>query len=86
MKAKYKLLILYIVAIIVCVVIIYAVPSLAGLLKKSYVAEPGEIELAETVDAYIVREDTVYVSDKAGDVNRIVKAGELTRQARELSS
>lgn len=79
MKAKYKLLILYIVAIIVCVVIIYAVPSLAGLLKKSYVAEPGEIELAETVDAYIVREDTVYVSDKAGDVNRIVKAGELTK-------
>lgn len=72
-------LLVYLVLFGVCIAAIYAYPSLKGLLKRSYLAQSGEVELTQEVDAYIVREDTVYSSEKAGTVNRLVDAGDLVK-------
>lgn len=74
-----NILLVYLVLFGLCIAAIYAYPSLKGLLKRSYLAQPGEVELTQEVDAYVVREDAVYSSEKAGTVNRLVDAGELVK-------
>lgn len=79
MRKGYRLLIIYFLALLVCVLIIYAVPSLTGLLERTYIAEPGEVELSYIVDGYIVRDEVVYTAEKGGRINRLVKPGVLVK-------
>lgn len=79
MAKKYKWWALYIIALLVCVVVIYAVPSVAGLLERTYITEPGEIVRSSEVEGYIVRNETVYKSDRAGTVNRLIDSGKLVK-------
>ena len=78
-KNKWFLIILYVAAVILCIVLIYVVPSVAGLLENTYIAENGEIEISDEIEAYVVRDETVYGAGKACDVNRLAKSGDLVR-------
>ena len=78
-KRGWFLLIIYILTLSVCAVLIYLVPGVLGLRNTTYVAEFGEIEVANEVDAYVFRDDYVYTADVAGDVNRLVEAGTLVK-------
>lgn len=81
--------------VLICLVAVYAVPSLKGMLDRTYVAENGKLDITDRVSAYIVRDETVYVAGKSGAINRLaetdklVKAGtriiELTEEEKDTS-
>ena len=71
--------IIYIALIITCVVVIYAVPSLKGMLEKTYVTEYGKIDIADEVSAYIVRDETVYVAAQNCEIKRVVEPDKLLK-------
>ena len=72
-------IIIYVVLIAACLIVIYAVPSLKGMLEKTYVTEYGKIDIADTVSAYIVRDETVYVAAQDSKIKRVAETGVLTK-------
>lgn len=70
---------IYVGLIIICIIAIYAVPSLKGMLDKTYVTENARLDITDRVSAFIVRDETVYVADKTGSVNRLAEAGKLVK-------
>ena len=78
-KRRWPILIIYVIALAVCAVLIYIVPSVLGLFDATYVAKHGSIEVSTSVEAYVFRNDKVYTADAAGTVNRLVPEGSLVK-------
>lgn len=81
MKKKKTLFwgVIYVIALITVLVIVYVLPSVAGLFDRSYVAKYGNVEVKDETEGYIVRKETVYTAGKAGNVKRTVTEGELVK-------
>ncbi|NLY87436.1 MAG: hypothetical protein GX083_02685 [Clostridiales bacterium] len=80
MKRKWLIsLIIYLMLIVMCALIVYAVPSVKGLLEKTYITENGEISVTDDIEAYIVRDETVYVAKQAATVNRLADPDKLIK-------
>lgn len=62
-----------------CLIAIYAVPSVRGMLEKTYIAEYGSIDVKDEVSAFIVRDETVYVASQASSINRLADADKLVK-------
>jgi len=78
MKKKWlTALIIYAGLVAICIVAIYVIPSVQGFLEQTYVAEYGSVEIADAIEGYIVRDETVYAASNAGTIERIQKEGEL---------
>lgn len=78
MKKKWlAALIIYIALVAACIVIVYAVPSVKGMLEKTYITEYGKIDITDKVSAYIVRDETVYVASHDAEVERVAETGVL---------
>lgn len=85
MKKKAFLgLIVYAALILVCVLVVYIIPSIRGMMVSTYLAEPGEINLTNSVEAYIVRDETVYVAKKSSDVVRLADNGKLVKAGTQV--
>ena len=39
----------------ICIIAVYAVPSVRGMLERTYIAEYGSIDVTDEVSAFIVR-------------------------------
>lgn len=76
-RKKWFWLAIYLAMFAVCVLVIYVAPSVVGLFESTYVADYGDLNVADKESAYIVRDETVYVADKAGEINSLVSEGEL---------
>ena len=70
---------IYVIVLITVLVIVYVLPSVAGLFDRSYVAKYGNVEVKDETEGYIVRNETVYTAGKAGTVKRTVTEGELVK-------
>lgn len=80
MKKKWTVLTIYLGLLVILGVIIYAVPSLLGLLDRTYITEYGEVQVTDEVsDAWIVRDDTVYCAKENSDVAALVKEKQLVK-------
>ncbi len=80
MKKKWiAAIIIYIVLIAACIVVIYAVPYLKGVLEKTYVTEYGKIDITDKVSAYIVRDETVYVAGQDSEIKRVAETDKLVK-------
>ena len=80
MKKKWiAAIIIYLALVITCIVVIYAVPSLRGMLEKTYVTEYGKIDITDEVSAYIVRDETVYVAAQDSEIKRVAKPDRLVK-------
>lgn len=82
MKKKWlAALLCYIILIIVCLTVVYAVPSVRSLFDKTYIAEYGSLDISDEVSAFIIRDELVYVAAQDCSVtrkaaqDRLVKAG-----------
>lgn len=85
MKKKYIVMaIIYIILVAICAFMVYAVPSIKGLLVKTYIAEQGKITLDDEVDVYIVRDEESYTATKDGEVKRLAKAGKLYKSGTKI--
>ena len=63
----------------VCLVALYAVPSVRGMLERTYIAEYGTIDVSDEVSVFIVRDETVYTAAQASEINRLAEEYELVR-------
>lgn len=72
---------LYLGLLAACIVVLYAVPSVRGMLEKTYIAEFGTLDVKDEVSAFIVRDEHVYVAKQSSDINRLIEAGELVKAA-----
>ncbi len=80
MKRKWIVAIaIYVGLIAVCLVAIYVIPSVRGMLEKTYIAEYGSIDVKDEVSAFIVRDETVYVASEASTINRLADADKLVK-------
>ena len=69
----------YIGLIATCVIAVYAVPSVRGMLEKTYIAEYGSIDVKDEVSAFIVRDETVYVAAQPSTINRLADPDKLVK-------
>ena len=65
--------------IAICCIALYAVPSLRGMLEKTYIAEYGKIDVNDEVSAFIVRDETVYVAAQDSNINRLAEEDRLVK-------
>lgn len=80
MKKKWiTAIIIYLVLVLTCIIVVYAVPSVRGLLEKTYVTEFGTIDITDKVSAYIMRDETVYVAGHDYEVSRLAEPGKLIK-------
>ena len=87
MKKKWiAAIILYIALVIICITVVYAVPSVRGLLEKTYVTEYGRVDITDAVTAYIVRDETVYVAAFDCKINRLAEPGSSLRRRQGSSN
>lgn len=72
-------IIIYIALLAASLIVVYAVPSLKGMLEKTYVTEYGKIDIEDEVSAYIVRDETVYVAGQDSEVRILADTNVLTK-------
>ena len=85
MKKKAFLgVIVYAALILVCVLFVYIIPSIRGMMVSTYLAEPGEISLTDSVSAFIIRDESVYVAKKSTDIVRLADNGKLVKAGTQV--
>lgn len=72
---------IYLGLLAVCIVALYAVPSVKGILERTYIAEHGELDVTDEVSAFIVRDEHVFVAKQSSKINRFSEEGELVKAA-----
>ncbi len=76
---KWIWILIYLAAVAACIFVIYIIPSVAGLLEGTYVAEYGDIEVSDDAKAYVLRNEKVYTASKACNILQKAKEGQLVR-------
>ena len=85
MKKKWlAIFTVYITMVALCIVIVYVVPSLRGMLEKTYVTEFGRIDITDEVSGFIVRDETVYVADKDSKLERLADTDVLIKSGTQV--
>lgn len=83
-KSGNKLIYIFLAALIILYFIIYIVPGLTGALKKTEVLEYGNMQVTDDVTAYFVRDETVFASKKAGNVNYLIEDDGLVKKGTRI--
>jgi len=78
-KKWFVAILIYIGLIALCCVVLYAVPSVKGMLEKTYIAEYGRIDVTDEVSAFIVRDETVYAAAQPSTINRLAEPDKLVK-------
>lgn len=78
-KKRIAAILIYLGLIAVCIIALYVVPSVRGMLEKTYIAEYGSIDVTDEVSAFIVRDETVYTADEPSKINRLADQGRLVK-------
>lgn len=74
----------YFALIFICMLVIYVIPSVRGMLVDTYLAEQGEINLTNEVEAYVLRDEKVYVTKKATTIKRVAETGKLYKAGNKI--
>lgn len=85
MKKKKLLITIYLSLVLIMAAIVYLVPSIAGMLEQTYIAEYGSLKTVDDVKACIIRDETVYVAPENGEINRLMKEGMLLKQGTKVA-
>ena len=74
----------YIALILLCIIIIYAIPSIAGMMVKTYIVEQCEVSIQEEVKAYTIKDEQVYKAAKATGVKRVAEKNKLVKAGTQI--
>ena len=70
---------IYLGLIAVCCIALYAIPSVRGMLERTYIAEYGRIDVNDEVSAFIVRDERVYVASQPSFIERQAETDKLVK-------
>ena len=76
------IILLLIVAVLY--IFIYTIPEITGALKQTCTVEYGEMRIAKSVDAVLIREETVYKADSSGLLSYYIDNNTKTRQGSKI--
>ena len=77
MKKRLGWIAVYIMILLLLAAIIYGMPSLLGFVRGTYIAKHGTITMSNDVDAYLLRNQTIYTTNSDCSVKRVAKSGKL---------
>lgn len=83
-KTWLSAIIIYVALIGVCAFAVYAVPSIRGLMEKTYIAEQGEIKLSDEVELRFDREEKTYYAKCNGEIEKLAKQGKLYKAGTKI--
>ena len=72
-------ILVYIGLIALCCIVVYAVPSVRGMLEKTYIAQNGTIDVKDEVSGFIVRDEVVYAAGQKSMIQRLEEPGALIK-------
>ena len=72
-------ILVYFGLIALCIIVVYAVPSVRGMLEKTYIAQNGTIDVKDEVSGFIVRDEVVYAAGQKSLISRIEEPGTLVK-------
>lgn len=72
-------ILVYIGLIALCCIVVYAIPSVRGMLEKTYIAQNGTIDVKDEVSAFVVRDEVVYTAAERYMVNRVAETDKLVK-------
>lgn len=72
-------ILVYIGLIALCCIVVYAVPSVRGMLEKTYIAQNGTIDVKDEVSGFIVRDETVYAAGQKSKIKRLTETDRLVK-------
>jgi putative membrane fusion protein len=74
----------FVLAVAGLYVAIYVIPDVRGALRRTAVLEYGNLSISDEVTAYIVRDETVYMASRAGEIRYYVGEGVKVRKGVKL--
>jgi hypothetical protein len=77
---KRAIAVFFVLAVAGLSVAIFVVPDLMNAMLKTTVLEYGDLSISDTVTAYIVRDETVYVAARSGEIRYYVGEGVKVRK------
>lgn len=76
-KLEKRRLIVYLIVVVIVYGVIRGLPLISSSLTKTYIAQYGDLQVADTTTGYFVRDEKVYFAGNSGKVNKFVSQGEL---------
>lgn len=70
--------------IVILFLIIYVFPSVTGVLETTSAIEYGSLQVVDSVDVYLVRDETVYYASRAGQLQYNVNEGDVVRKGTKV--
>lgn len=86
MKNNRKTILIYILAVVVLGLFIYAVPKVTDAFEDTAVLDRGVIQVTEKADCYFIRHETVYEAGAAGTIEYKIKEGTHIKAGTVLAS
>jgi putative membrane fusion protein len=74
------IVVVFILAVAGLYTVIFIIPDFKGALRKTAVLEYGNLEISDDVTAYIVRDETVYLAARTGEIRYYVGEGVKVRK------
>ncbi len=84
MKKKKRIILIYGILLIVLFLVIYVLPNITGVLKKTDVIEYGSLKEKTDVTVYFVRSEDVYFANKTGSLKYYAQEGEMVRKGTKI--
>ncbi|MCI8285523.1 MAG: hypothetical protein HFE90_09740 [Firmicutes bacterium] len=70
---------IYFIILIALIIIVYAYPKMSGVLSKTMIVEYGNLQIANELECYIVKDETVYFAGESGNVKYNYSEGDMAR-------
>lgn len=74
-KYKKKPIYIFLLLLVLLYVVIYIIPKVTGALETTIILEPGNLQVTEDADCYIVRDEKVYEASSAGTLDYLIDEG-----------
>ena len=84
LKTRNVFLYIFILAVAGLFATIYLLPNVSDAFKKTVIIEYGGIVVKDQVSCYIVRDETVYLSNSQGDLQYFVQEGDQIRKGTKV--
>ena len=84
LRRRNVFLYIFILAVVGLFVAIYFLPNVSDAFKKTVIIQYGGIVVKDQVSCYIVRDETVYLSNSQGDLQYFVQEGDQIRRGTKV--
>jgi putative membrane fusion protein len=81
---KRAIVAVFVLSVVALYIAIFAIPNLKGALRKTAVLEYGNLAISDEVTAYVVRDETVYMAARTGEIRYYVGEGVKVRKDMKL--